>query len=53
MQHDPLEIAILALQVTIVGWLLAHSLQCAKRNERVKALEDFREALEKKEREQK
>lgn len=34
-------ITILSLQLVIVGWLLAHSLQCSRFHERVAALEQW------------
>lgn len=45
MDHD-LQIAILSMQVIIVGWLLAHTFQCAKRDSRVTSLEQWRKDLE-------
>ncbi len=36
-----LGIAILTMQLVIVGWLLAHSLQCGKREGRISALEQW------------
>lgn len=40
-------IAVVSLQLVIIGWLLAHSLQCAKRDGRVSAIEEWKKSQEK------
>lgn len=44
----PLLIAILALQLTIIGWLLYHSSQCSSFHERVAKLEEWKRGQEEK-----
>jgi hypothetical protein len=44
-----LGISILGLQLVIVGWLLAHSLQCGRVRERLSALEQWKRDSEEKE----